>query len=168
VLRQQDDGLHADADDPDHQRNLAQREYYGSRKWRRLFKRRALVEGVFGILKNASRQRLRRGQNRLPGLVMASIIAAIKVSVYNEEQLRIWHNRTGRGPADHPLLQPNPPHWGFRDLTKDEAKALDAERLRRLRAATSRPLSRLRDAYRNDEGPDRCPGLRRVLGQPLG
>lgn len=65
-----------------------QREYYGNRRWRRAFKRRALVGGVFGIMKNPSRQRLRRGQNRLPGLAMASIIAAIKVSVYNEEQLR--------------------------------------------------------------------------------
>lgn len=122
-----------DPDDPHHQRKLMQREYYGSRKWRRLYKRRSLVEGVFGILKNASRQRLRRGQNRLPGLAMATILAAIKVSLYNEEQLRAWHERTGRGPADHPLLQPDPHYWGFRDLTKAEAKALDAERLGRLR-----------------------------------
>lgn len=129
-----------DPDDVNHQRKLAQREYYGSRRWRRLFKRRALVEGVFGILKNASRQRLRRGQNRLPGLAMATIIAAIKVSLYNEEQLRAWHARTGRGPANHPLLQPDPPYWGFRDLTKDEAKAIDAARLEQLRIATHPPL----------------------------
>ena len=76
-----------DPDDADHQRKLMQREYYGSRRWRRLFKRRALVEGVFGILKNASRQRLRRGQNRLPGLAITSIVAAVKASVFNEEQL---------------------------------------------------------------------------------
>lgn len=80
-----------------------------------------------------------RGQNRLPGLAIASIIAALKVSVYNQEQLRAWHDRTGKGPADHPLLQPDPPYWGYRDLTKDEGKAIDAERLRRLQA-DSRPL----------------------------
>jgi hypothetical protein len=131
-----------DPDDPHQQRKLMQREYYGSRRWRRLFKRRALVEGVFGILKNASRQRLRRGQNRLPGLAMASLIAAIKVSVYNEEQLRAWHDRTGHGPADHPLLQPDPPYWGFRDLTEEEAKAIDAERLRHRQ---QQPRSRPRD-----------------------
>lgn len=124
--------------DPDnfhHQRKLMQREYLGSRRWRRLFKRRALVEGVFGILKNSSRQRFRRGQNRLPGLAMASIIAAIKVSVYNEEQLRLWHERSGNGPADHPLLLPDEASWGFRDLTKEEAKAIDAENLSRLHNA---------------------------------
>lgn len=130
-----------DPDDVNHQRKLMQREYYGNRRWRRMFKRRALVEGAFGILKNASRQRLRRGQNRLPGLAMASIVAAVKVSVYNEEQLRSWHDRTGRGPADHPLLLPDPPYWGFRDLTKDEAKAIDAEQLRRLQGRDLDPLT---------------------------
>jgi hypothetical protein len=122
-----------DPANPHHQRKLMQREYYATRRWRHMFKRRALVEGTFGILKNPSRQRMRRGQNRLPGLAIASLIAAIKISVYNEEQLRAWHDRTGRGPADHPLLQPDPTYWGYRDLTKDEAKALDAERLQQLR-----------------------------------
>jgi hypothetical protein len=98
-----------DPDDADHQRKLTQREYYGSRRWRRLFKRRALVEGVFGILKNASRQRLRRGQNRLPGLAMDSIVAAVKASVFNEEQLRSWRGRTARGPADHRCCIPTRP-----------------------------------------------------------
>jgi hypothetical protein len=63
---------------------------------------------------------------------MASIVAAIKVSAYDEERPRAWHDRTGQGPTDHPLLQPDPLYWGFRDLTKDEAKAIDAEHLRRL------------------------------------
>ncbi|MHB1614537.1 MAG: hypothetical protein ACYCYA_09510 [Actinomycetes bacterium] len=71
--------------------------------------------------------------NRLPGVAMASIVAALKISVYNEEQLRAWHDRTGGGPVGHPLLQPDPPYLGFRDLTKEEAKAIDAELLRRLR-----------------------------------
>jgi len=100
-----------------------------------------MVENAFGILKNASRQRLRRGQNRLPGLAMASIVAGVKVSVYNEEQLRSWHDRTGRGPSDNPLLQLDPPYWGFRNLTKAEAKAIDAEHLRRLRDGDVVPLT---------------------------
>ena len=70
----------------------------------------------------------------------SSIIAAIKVSIYNEEQLRAWHDRTGLGPADHPLLQPDPPYWGFRNLTKEEAKAIDAEHLRRLRGGNVNPI----------------------------
>lgn len=119
----------ADPTNHHHQRKLMQREYVGSRRWRRLMMRRTFVEGVFGILKNPSRQRLRRGQNRIPGLAMATVIAAVKDSVFNEEQLRAWHERTGLGPADHPLLQPDPPYWGFQDLTKEQAKAIDARRL---------------------------------------
>jgi len=117
---------------PDHQRKLMQREYYASERWRRLYKRRGLVEGAFGILKNGSRLRLRRGQNRIPGLAMATIVAALKVSLYNEEQLRAWHARTGLGPDTHPLLTPDPHYWGFKDLTKAEAEAMDARHLTRL------------------------------------
>jgi hypothetical protein len=64
---------------------------------------------------------------------MAAILGAVKVSLFNEEQLRAWHEDTGRGPADHPLLQPDPPYWGFTHLTKEQARAIDAEHLRRLR-----------------------------------
>lgn len=67
----------------------------------------------------------------------ATIIGAVKVSLYNEEQLRLWHDRTGRGPADHPLLQPDPPYFGFVDLTKEQAKAIDREQLALLEDATS-------------------------------
>lgn len=114
---------------PHHHRKLMQREYLGDRRWRRAFKLRSLVEGTFGILKNSSRQRMRRGQNRLPGLAMANLINALKVALYNEEQLRLWHERTGMGPADHPLLQPDAHDWGFADLTKEQAKAIDARYL---------------------------------------
>ncbi|GGB98954.1 hypothetical protein [Cellulomonas carbonis] len=111
--------------DPNHQRKIAQREYVGTRRWKKKTNRRTLVEGTFGILKNPSRQRLRRGQNRLPGLAMATLVAAVKVAVFNEEQLRMWHAETGLGPADHPLLQPDQPDWGFRNLTREEAEAID-------------------------------------------
>jgi hypothetical protein len=123
-------------DPTDHhmQRKLAQREYYGSRRWRTVFKRRTFVEGVFGILKNASRQRLRRGQNRLPGLATATLINAIKASAFNEEQLRIWHAETGKGPSGHPLLQPDPEYRGFQHLTAEEADQIDRENLRRILA----------------------------------
>lgn len=112
--------------DPHHQRKLAQREYYGSRRWRRVFKRRGMVEGVFGILKNPSRLRMRRGQNRIAGLAMASLVAAVKVALYNEQQMRAWHARTGRGPADHPLLTPDQPYYGFEHLNEEQARAIVA------------------------------------------
>lgn len=118
-----------DPSQPHHQRKLMQREYLGDRRWRRAFNLRSLVEGTFGILKNSSRQRMRRGQNRLPGLAMANLINALKVALYNEEQLRLWHERTGKGPADHPLLQPDAHDWGFSDLTEEQAKAIDARYL---------------------------------------
>jgi hypothetical protein len=60
--------------------------------------------------------------------------------VFNEEQLRSRHDRTGRGPAEHPLLHPGPAYWDFRDLTKEEAKAIDAEHLRRLRGGRLQPV----------------------------
>jgi hypothetical protein len=72
---------------------------------------------------------------------MASIVAEVKASVFDEEQLRSWHDRTARGPADRPLLQPDPPYRGFRDLTKEEAKAVDAEHLRRLHGGHPRPVA---------------------------
>lgn len=112
-----------------HQRKLMQREYVGTRRWRRAFNLRSSVEGAFGILKNPSRQRMRRGQNRLPGLAMANLINGLKASAFNEEQLRSWHEETGLGPADHALLQPDPHDWGFTDLTKDQAKEIDARYL---------------------------------------
>lgn len=114
---------------PHHQRKLMQREYVGTRRWRRAFNLRSSVEGAFGILKNPSRQRMRRGQNRLPGVAMANLINGLKASVFNEEQLRSWHEETGLGPAEHPLLQPDPHDWGFTDLTKDQAKEIDSRYL---------------------------------------
>lgn len=114
-----------DPTDHNHQVKLAQREYYGGRRWRRKAKRRAMVEGVFGILKNPSRQRMTRGQNRIAGLATATLIAAIKHSVYNEEQLRAWHQRTGLGPADHPLLQPDQQYHGHKYLEPGEAAEID-------------------------------------------
>lgn len=109
------------------QRKLMQREYYGSEPWRKVRKLRSYVEGVFGVLKNPSRQRLTRGQNRLPGLTMATLIAGLKVAVYNEETIRTWHERTGRGPAGHPLLQDDPAYHGFGHLTEEQAAAINQQ-----------------------------------------
>lgn len=132
-----------DPTDSTHQRKLMQREYLGTKRWRRAMNVRSSVEGVFGILKNPSRQRLRRGQNRLPGLAIANIINALKVAVFNEEQLRAWHENTGRGPLGHPLLQPDPNDWGFVDLTEAQSRAIDA---RYLQAASGAPDTVVPDA----------------------
>lgn len=137
-----------------HQRKLMQREYVGTRRWRTERNLRSLVEGAFGILKNASRQRMRRGQNRLPGLAMANLINALKVAVFNEEQLRSWHNDTGLGPSDHPLLQPDSYDWGFTDLTKEQAQLIDADHVAQLQGAAD-----LNAAPEPDPAPDSQPDV---------
>lgn len=122
---------------PHHQRTLMQREYYGSRRWRHAFNLRSLVEGAFGILKNPSRLRIRRGHNRVPGLAMTNLVNGLKVARFNEEQLRAWYERQLANPhgvdvaylADHPLLQPDVYHWGVASLSKSDAKAMDHEYL---------------------------------------
>ncbi len=126
-----------------HQRKLMQREYVGARRWRRAFNLRSSVEGAFGILKNPSRQRTRRGQNRVPGLALANLINGLKASVFNEEQLRSWYEDTGLGPTDHALLHPDPHDWGLTDLTKDQAKEIDE---RYLRSASKERLGGVREA----------------------
>lgn len=128
-----------DPTDPNHQVKLAQREYYGGSRWRRKAKRRAMVEGVFGILKNPSRQRMTRGQNRVAGLAVATILTAIKNSLYNEQQLRDWHERTGEGPGDHPLLQPDQKYEGHSYLTPEQAAAVDQHWIAKLEAEAKKP-----------------------------
>ncbi|MET3963069.1 hypothetical protein ABIE44_003003 [Marmoricola sp. OAE513] len=116
-----------------HQRKLMQRWYYGSRAWRRAFNLRSYVEGAFGILKNPSRLRIRRGHNRIPGLATINILNSLKVALFNEEQARAWYERQLINPkgvdvthlTDHPLLQADPYDWGVTTLSKDEAKAMD-------------------------------------------
>lgn len=110
---------------PSHQRKLAQAEYFLSTAWRRLYRGRARVEGVFGIIKNPGRERVQRGQARIDGIAWMTLVLAIKASVFNEHQLRAWHERTGLGPADHPLLQPDPIYYGFAHLTQEHADAID-------------------------------------------
>jgi hypothetical protein len=57
------------------------------------------------------------------------VIAAVKVAIFNEEQVRSWHERTGLGPANHALLVPDARYYGFADLTKAQAEMIDAEHL---------------------------------------
>jgi hypothetical protein len=123
------------------QRKLAQRYYYGSRKWRRLFKRRSMVEGVFGILKNPSKQRMRRGHNRVAGIAIASLLTGIKVAVYNAEQLRSWHAKTGLGPTDHPLLEPNPAYHGHTYLDAEQGAEIDRKYMTELQGQHDDPAA---------------------------
>ena len=53
----------------------------------------------------------------------------MKVAIFNEEQVRSWHERTGVGPTTHALLVPDAPDYGFADLTMAQAQRIDAEHL---------------------------------------
>ena len=77
---------------------------------------------------------LKRGQHLFSDdPVCADCVHVVaKVSAFNEEQMRIWHAETGKGPADHSLLQPDPEYGGFQHLTPHEADSIDQENLARL------------------------------------
>lgn len=102
---------------------LVQPLYWGGRQWHRAFGNRTYVEGSYGNRKNPSTEGLRRGLFRLVGLPAVSIVmTAVNVS-YNLRMIRNWHDRTGRGPDDHPLLTPEPERGNLVYLTDEETRA---------------------------------------------
>jgi hypothetical protein len=94
--------------------------YWGSRKWRRHYRRRTYVEGSYGNRKNPSTENMRRGMFRSVGVTWANLVIAMAAASYNTRMIRNWHDRTGLQ-ADHPLLAPDDPDYGFMYLTPDEA-----------------------------------------------
>jgi hypothetical protein len=92
---------------PDAQRKLWQQEYWGSPAWILSNNRRTFVEGVFGNVKNASTENLCRGFFRITGLARVTLLVGIALVAHNARQPGNWHDRTGNGGANHPLLQPD-------------------------------------------------------------
>lgn len=107
---------------------LVQPHYWGSRAWHRTYRNRTYVEGSYGNRKNPSTEALRRGQFRVVGLPWVHINMAAVNSSYNLRILRNWHDRTGKGPADHPLLTSDPERSNIVYLTDEEARAHIAAR----------------------------------------
>lgn len=93
---------------------LAQRHYWGSRKWVRSWRRRSTVEGSFGNLKNRNTENVTRGWAQVTGLVKTSLLLAAKVAVSNLRLLRVWAART-RDFTD-PASTPDPEFHGFEEL----------------------------------------------------
>jgi hypothetical protein len=87
-------------------RKVQQQHYWGSPTWERTYAKRTHIEGVFGNLKNDAAENLSRGLTRGMGLVWMNMVVAMTAASYNRRTLRKWHEETGHGPADHPLLQP--------------------------------------------------------------
>lgn len=107
-------------------RKAQQRYYWGSAKWEETYGKRTHIEGVFGNLKNKSTENLSRGLTRGMGLPWMNLAVAMTTASYNLRTLRKWHTETGRGPADHPLLQENIIPLGFEwTMPTDSALAPD-------------------------------------------
>jgi hypothetical protein len=92
---------------PDGQRKIWQKEYWGSPRWIKSFNRRTYVEGAFGNIKNPSTENLCRGFFRVTGLAKVTLLVGLALVAHNARQLRNWHERTGNGDENHPLLQPD-------------------------------------------------------------
>lgn len=107
--------------DPGGLRKLHQDLYWGSEKWEAMYNKRSAVEGSYGNRKNEQTENYRRGQTRATGIGKATLLAAVTVGVYNLRMLRNWHDNTGQGDPDHPLLTPNPPQpLGVIAVTEDQ------------------------------------------------
>ena len=108
-------------------RKVWQSLYWGGPEWRKSYARRTYVEGVFGNLKNPSTENMTRGHFRVTGLLMVRLALTMVAINYNVRHLRRWHDTYGTGPADHPLLQPEPDNHGWKWLTEDEAQQVAAD-----------------------------------------
>jgi len=112
-----------------------QDHYWGSEAWRKDYARRTRVESFFGVLKNESATGHSRGSHQFTGLPLVTIVLACSIAVTNMRLLRNWHAETGLGPEDHELLKPDQAFHGCRQLTQEEADAVNALHLKAIEAA---------------------------------
>ncbi|MDA8282516.1 MAG: hypothetical protein M0Z42_04275 [Actinomycetota bacterium] len=105
-------------------RKLMQPFYWGSKQWREIFGKRTYVEGSYGNRKNPSTENLRRGYLRVTGVARVNLFSIFPVVSYNLRMLQNWHDRTGLGNPDHPLLAKAPQSFGFKLLTEAESQAI--------------------------------------------
>ena len=128
---------------PHHQRKLMQREYVGTRRWRRAIEpplqRGGRVRDPEEPQPAAACAAARTG---CPGWRWPTSSTASRRRCSTRSSCAAGTRTPASGPADHPLLQPDPHDWGFTDLTKDQAKEIDA---RYLLAARDGPTARSAD-----------------------
>lgn len=110
---------------------LYQRPYWGSRSWRLSYARRTFVEGWFGVLKSTPATGFHRGSHQFVGLPLVTLVVAVAAATTNLRLLRTWHESTGFGDTQHPLLQPDKEDNGSSRLTKQQADEIDARKLRK-------------------------------------
>src|SRR5690606_25812850 len=101
-------------------RKLMQHLYWGSPEWERIWNDRTYVEGSYGNRKNGSTENLTRSHFRVTGLALLHILTAMSAVSYNLRMVRNFHEKTGHGDPNHPLLQADPESYGFLQLTRDQ------------------------------------------------
>jgi hypothetical protein len=90
--------------------------YWGSQKWREDYARRTHIEGYFGCLQNQEIGTVNGQTHQQRGLAICTIIYSMAAAISNAHLLRNWHEQTGLGDPNHPLLTPNPEFHGFKEL----------------------------------------------------
>ena len=66
------------------------------------------------------------------GLPLVTLVVAMAAATTNLRPLRKWHERTGFGDIQHPLLQADEGFLGYSRLTKEQADELDALLLKKV------------------------------------
>lgn len=83
------------------------------------------VEGWFGVLKSASSTGMDRDSYQFRGLPWVTLVLSLAAAVTNLHLLRSWHESSGLGDPDHPLLRPDQPFHGFTQLSAEQAREID-------------------------------------------
>lgn len=104
-----------------------QPDYWGSSKWRESYNRRTYIEGFFGCLKNQSIAGVDHETSQFRGLALANIVLAMSVAIGNAHALVKWHETTGKGDPEHPLLTTHAPFHGYIALDADQAHTVDIQ-----------------------------------------
>jgi hypothetical protein len=81
----------------------------------------------FSILKSSDSTGLGRETHAFRGLALVTLVIASAAAVTNTQKLRAWHDATGRGDAEHPLLRPDAPFHGFTQCTPEMAHQIGVD-----------------------------------------
>ncbi len=108
---------------------LKQPHLWGSPEWEAMYNRRTYVEGFFGIWKNETVGGRHRGSHQFTRLAREVLITSLQFAHANVHLLRKWHEETGHGDPEHPLLRPEPANHGFSNHDADSALEALAELL---------------------------------------
>ena len=109
--------------EPGQLRKHIQPLYWGSDEWIQEYAKRTYVEGSYGNRKNPETENYRRGYHRAGGIGRSMIYSLAAVVSYNMRMLRNWHERTGLGDPDNPLLAPDDQIYGYRPVTAEEVQS---------------------------------------------